>query len=76
MGKICMKMTPYAEGLGEGIWVNYIWKWPQCRRTRKRHVGGRKCIKGPVLKDSEKVLGRPWICVWVIMLCAEITPHS
>ena len=23
-------MTPNAEGLGEGMWVIYVWKWPQC----------------------------------------------
>ena len=52
-----MKMTPNAEGHGEGIWVNYVWKRPYAEGLREgmRVVGN--LLRGPVLKDSKKVLG-------------------
>ena len=50
-------MTPNAEGLREGIWINYVWKWPHAEGLGEGMRVAGNLLRGPVLKDLEKVLG-------------------
>ena len=57
MGKLCMKMTLNVEVHGEDIWVNYVWKWSHAEGLGEGMKVAGNLLRGPVLKNSEKVLG-------------------
>ena len=46
MDKVCMKMTPNAEGHGDGIWVNYVWKWPHVEGLGESMRVARNLLRG------------------------------